>query len=227
MGPHLLDRVRETTTTTGTGTITLAGAVAGFQSFAAVGDGNTCFYSIVDPIGGGWEVGIGTFTLSGTTLSRDSVLASSNSGSPVNFPAGTKDVFVTAPGSILETIYNRNTGIIQAFIGDGVNVITTGEKFEIGPLPFAITITEVSLSANETGDIVIDLWKDLFTNPPPDVADSVTASAKPTLSSARRSRDSTLTGWTTAWAADDTIIGNVDSASAVKRVSIALKWVRP
>ena len=95
----LADRVQETTTTTGTGTITLAGAVTGFQSFAAVGNGNTTFYTIADQSGSNWEVGVGTYTSSGTTLSRDTVLSSSNSGSLVNFSAGTKNVFVTLPAS--------------------------------------------------------------------------------------------------------------------------------
>ena len=91
------DRVKETTTTTGTGTITLAGAVAGFQAFSVIGNGNTTYYTIQDPTAGDWEVGIGTYTSSGTTLSRDVILESSNSGSAVNFGAGDKDVFVTYP----------------------------------------------------------------------------------------------------------------------------------
>lgn len=89
------DRVKETTSTTGTGTITLAGAVDGFQAFSVIGDGNTTFYTITD--GTDWEVGIGTYTLSGTTLSRNTILESSNSGSAVNWGAGDKDVFVTYP----------------------------------------------------------------------------------------------------------------------------------
>lgn len=93
----LKDRVKETTTTTGTGTITLAGAVSGYQSFSVIGNANTTYYTIVDPTTGAWEVGLGTYTLSGTTLSRDTVLESSNSGSLVNFGAGAKDVFVTYP----------------------------------------------------------------------------------------------------------------------------------
>ena len=92
----LADRVRETTTTTGTGTITLAGAATGFQSFAAVGNGNTTYYAIVGQGTSEWEIGVGTYTSSGTTLSRDTVLSSS-AGAPnkTNFSAGTKDVFVT------------------------------------------------------------------------------------------------------------------------------------
>jgi hypothetical protein len=93
----LADRVQETTTTTGTGTVTLAGAVTGFQSFAAVGNGNSTYYTIAAQSGSDWEVGIGTYTSSGTTLSRSTVLSSSNSGNLVNFGAGTKSVFVTLP----------------------------------------------------------------------------------------------------------------------------------
>lgn len=89
------DRVKETTTTTGTGTLTLAGAVTGFQAFSVIGDGNTTYYTITD--GTNWEVGVGTYTSSGTTLSRDTILESSNSGSAVDWVAGTKDVFVTYP----------------------------------------------------------------------------------------------------------------------------------
>jgi hypothetical protein len=93
----LADRVQETTTTTGTGTVTLAGAATGFQSFAAVGDGNSTYYTIAG--GSEWEVGIGTYTASGTTLSRTTVISSSNSGSLVTFSAGTKNVFVTYPAA--------------------------------------------------------------------------------------------------------------------------------
>jgi hypothetical protein len=91
------DRVQEISTTVGTGTLTLGGAVLGFQSFAAIGDANTTYYAIVDPVTYDWEVGIGTYTLSGTTLSRDTVLSSSTGASPVSFVAGTKNVFCTYP----------------------------------------------------------------------------------------------------------------------------------
>ena len=95
----LADRVKETTTTTGTGAVTLAGASTGFQSFAAVGNGNVTYYTIAGQGTSEWEVGIGPYTSSGTTLSRTTVISSSNSGSLVTFSAGTKNVFVTYPAA--------------------------------------------------------------------------------------------------------------------------------
>ena len=92
------DRVKETTATTGTGTLTLAGALTGFQSFSsALSDGDTTYYAIFESSTGEWEVGLGTFTASGTTLARTTVLASSNSGSAVNLTAGSAEVFITEP----------------------------------------------------------------------------------------------------------------------------------
>lgn len=102
------DRVQETSTTVGTGTLALGGAVLGFQSFAAIGNGNTTYYAINDPIAGDWEVGIGTYTSSGTTLSRDTVLSSSASGSLVSFAAGVKNVFCTYPSE--RSVYLDSAG---------------------------------------------------------------------------------------------------------------------
>ncbi len=93
----LKDRVRVTSSTTGTGTFTLGSASAGYQDFSVIGDGNTTYYAIQNSGDNTWEVGIGTYTASGTTLSRDTILESSNGGTAVNFAAGTKDVFVTYP----------------------------------------------------------------------------------------------------------------------------------
>jgi len=108
----LKDRVKETSTTAGTGTLTLAGAVSGFQSFAAVGNGNTTYYAIADSITGDWEVGIGTYTSSGTTLSRTTVLSSSNSGSLVPFASNPKDVFVTYPSE--KSVYEDASNVVNA-----------------------------------------------------------------------------------------------------------------
>ena len=95
----IADRVKETTTTAGTGTVTLDGATTGFQSFAVIGDTNTTYYTISSQTGNEWEVGIGTYTSSGTTLARTTVLSNSSGTQPsaLSFSAGTKDVFVTYP----------------------------------------------------------------------------------------------------------------------------------
>ena len=96
----IADRVRETTTTTCTCTITLAGAVTNFETFTSnLSNSDTTYYAIVDHTNGAFEVGLGTFTSSGTTLARTTVIASSNSNSAVNFGSGTKEVFITVPAS--------------------------------------------------------------------------------------------------------------------------------
>ncbi len=127
----LADRVRETTTTTGTGTVTLAGAVTGFQTFAAIGNANTTYYTIAGQGTSEWEVGIGTYTSAGTTLSRDTVLASSASGAKVSFSAGTKDVFCDYPAGRaviggMGYIENANTISVSSTINSGNNAISGG-----------------------------------------------------------------------------------------------------
>ncbi len=100
MALTIADRVRETTTTTGTGTITLGGAVGNFETFTAnLSDGDTTYYAIVDANNSDFEVGLGTFTASGTTLARTTIIASSNSNSAVDLSSGSKDVFITLPAS--------------------------------------------------------------------------------------------------------------------------------
>ena len=93
----LKNRVRVTATTTGTGTFTLGSAVTGYQDFSVVGNANTTYYLINDATN--WEAGIGTFTTSGTTLSRDQVLESSNSNALVDWAAGTKTVICGFPSN--------------------------------------------------------------------------------------------------------------------------------
>jgi hypothetical protein len=108
----LEDRVKETTTTTGQGTVTLAGAANGFRSFSAIGNGNTTYYTIAGQGTNEWEVGIGTYTASGTTLSRDTVLSSSAGGTTkTTFSAGTKDVFVTYPAD--RSVYVENGSVVN------------------------------------------------------------------------------------------------------------------
>ena len=114
MALTLNDRVKQVSTTTGTGTITLGITPSGFQSFTAgLSDGDTTYYSIVNTESGvtEWEVGLGTYTASGTTLARTTVFTSSNSGNLVNFGAGDKDVFITYPSS--SSIFKSADGSIS------------------------------------------------------------------------------------------------------------------
>ena len=132
----LADRVRDTTTTTGTGTVTLSGtAPTGYQNFSVIGNANTTYYTI--NAGSQWEVGIGTYSATGPTLARTTVLESSNANALVNFSAGTKDVFVTYPSD-------------RAVTTDGVETLTN--KTINGSNN---TITNVSLTTAVTGTLPV------------------------------------------------------------------------
>ena len=152
----LADRVQETTTTTGTGAYSLAGAKTGFQSFAVVGNGNTTYYAIFG--GSDWEVGLGTYTSSGTTLSRDSILSSSNSNNAVNWPAGTKDIFITYPagrsayveGAVLRVTNNAILGVENG--GTGASSLTGIVK---GTGTSAFTAGNVNLASEVTGTLPV------------------------------------------------------------------------
>lgn len=105
----LKDRVKETTTTTGTGAISLDGAVANFQAFSSVlSDADTTYYAIIDVTNSDFEVGLGTYASSGNTLTRTTILESSNSGSAVNFGAGTKNIFIAYPAE--RSVYQDASG---------------------------------------------------------------------------------------------------------------------
>ena len=125
------DRVKETTTTAGTGTITLLGASTGFQSFAVIGNGNLTYYTIAGQTGNEWEVGIGTYTSSGTTLARTTILSNSSGTQPsaLSFSAGTKDVFVTYPALVSSTngvMAQSNTVSQSTTISTGSNGLSVG-----------------------------------------------------------------------------------------------------
>ena len=115
----LKDRIQVTSTTTGTGTFTLGLASAGYQDFSGIGNGNQTYYTITN--GTDWEVGIGTYTVSGTTLSRDQVLASSNSNALVNWGAGSKTVYVPQPAENVQG---------TAPTGDNSSIGTDGVAFD-------------------------------------------------------------------------------------------------
>lgn len=133
----IADRVKETTTTTGTGTVTLLGASSGFQSFAVVGNTNTTYYCISGQTGNEWEVGIGTYTSSGTTLARTTVLSNSSGTQPsaLSFSAGIKDVFVTYPAE-LAAFANGNGAVVENYTTlTGTYTMTPGKNgMSVGPV---------------------------------------------------------------------------------------------
>jgi hypothetical protein len=142
------DRVKETSTTNGTGTFDLGGAVSGFESFVtAIGDGNTTYYSIVNE-NGEFEVGLGTVTDAATdTLSRDTIISSSNSDAAVNFTAGTKNVFCTLPAS--KAVILDSSGNIVANNGSNLTNLDA-DNLASGTLPdarFPATLPAVNGSA--------------------------------------------------------------------------------
>ncbi|MBI4443516.1 MAG: hypothetical protein HY649_09110 [Acidobacteria bacterium] len=120
---------------------------------------------------------------------------------------------------------NQNISTIGITIDGGGSAITSGVQGYI-EVPFACTITQATTLADQSGSIVIDVWKDTYANYPPTVLDTITASAKPTITTATKAQDATLTGWTTSVSAGDIIGFNVDSATTVTRVHLTLKCVR-
>lgn len=123
------------------------------------------------------------------------------------------------------TTSTPTTAVISFVIDGGGSAITTGVKGDL-EIPFACTITQATLLADQSGSIVVNIWKDSYGNFAPTVADKITASAPPTISSAIKSQDSTLTGWTTTISAGDILRFNVDSISTIQRVTLSLKVTR-
>jgi hypothetical protein len=144
------DRVKETSTTTGTGTFNLAGAETGYESFVSgVGTGNTTYYAIELNAAGEWEVGIGTVTSGAPdTLSRDTIISSSNSDAAVNFTSGTKNVFCTLPAKkTISPVMDATT-----FVVTHASIITEDQTLDSGVLAGPVSITGTQ---TVTGTLVI------------------------------------------------------------------------
>lgn len=121
---------------------------------------------------------------------------------------------------------NHRRASIEFQLGDGITVITTSEREQWIECNFDGTIEGVTLLADVSGSIVVDIWKDTYTNYPPVVGDSICASALPTLSSAQKSQDLTLTGWTTGITRGDVLKIHVNSASLVHSVTLSLRVIK-
>ncbi len=133
-----------------------------------------------------------------------------------------------APADAHHAEAHSHAGVVESvnfIIDGGGSAITTGIKGDI-VVDFAGTIQSVTMLGDQTGSVVVDIWKDTYTNFPPTNADSITASAVPTISTAIKSQDATLTGWTTSITAGDILRFNVDSVTDIERVTLVLKVLR-
>lgn len=180
--------------------IILKGVTASFNGSGAAGS-YVPAVQIIDPAGNV----IGTYTLGST-------LAAGASADVSWFPG-------VGNGGTGSTTTART---IELIIDGGGLVIATGVKADI-ELGYAATITKWTLLADQSGSIVVNIWKDTFANYPPTVADKITAAAPPTITTATKGQSSTLTGWTTAITAGDTLRFNVDSVTSIQRVTLALE----
>jgi len=121
--------------------------------------------------------------------------------------------------------FDSSTGSISFVIDGGGGVITTGIKGDL-TIPFACTITGVVALVDQTGSIIVDIWKDTYANYPPTDADSITSATPVTISTAIKASDSTLTNWIVAISAGDTLRYNVDSCTTITRCTVSLKYRR-
>lgn len=175
------DRVKETTVTTGTGTLTLGGAVTGFQTFSAVlSNADTTYYAIFESSTGAFEVGLGAFTSSGTTLSRDTILESSNAGSAINLTAGAADVFITQPAE--KAVYLDAAGSVTSSAGQ---IDISDFNNDAGYSTTTGTVTSVAASAGTgvsiSGSPITTTGTLTITNTAPDQTVVLTAGANVTV----------------------------------------------
>lgn len=193
------------TTTTGSGVLTFLGTPSSANLRSALTD----------------ETGTGAAVFADTPTLVTPVLGTPTSGTLTNCSGlpGATGITGTIPSSNLGTAVK--TRAITFAIDGGGSALTTGIKADVY-VPYACTITAVTMLADQSGSVVVDIWGDPLANYPPTDADSITASAPPTISSATNSQDTTLTGWTTAIAAGDTLRFNIDSASTITRLSLTL-----
>lgn len=184
----------------------------------------------IDSTGGGG--GAGTVIVQQNDADVDTAAATLDfDGSFVvsSSPAGEVNIgldYGTGAGQVAEGDHAHTiTSTINVVIDGGGSAPAVGTKirFRVG---FAGTWVKNSLGADVSGSCVLDIWKDVHANYPPTVADTITASAKPTLSSATHSEDGTLTGWTTSFSAGDWFVVNVDSASTLTVITLALDYTR-
>jgi hypothetical protein len=157
-----------------------------------------------------------------STLTNHGVLLGQGTSAIVATTAGTAGQVLKSGGASADPAFADDLACITWIIDGGASVIATGSKYGLR-VPFACTIVAATIAIDQTGSIVVDIWKDTQANYPPTDADSITASAQLTISSATKAEDTTLTGWTTAISAGDWLFFNVDSVTSAKFCTITLK----
>lgn len=195
-------------TTLGLGTIATQAA----NSVAVTGGSVTGITDLVVADGG---TGVSTLTNHGVLIGQAATAI-------VATAAGTAGQLLTSGGASADPAWASNLATLTFVIDGGGSAITTGVKGDL-EVPFACTINRATLLADQSGSIVVDIWKDTYANYPPTIADTITASALPTISSTTKAQDSTLTGWTTSISAGDTLRFNVNSITTCTRVTLSLK----
>lgn len=245
-------RQRTSTTGTGTVALGAAYSNA-FMTFAEAGVPNGAQVRYELDEGADFEIGLGTYDSATDELTRDLVVVSKISGvvgtakmnlagaAVVRITFAAEDYnalarkaqqiatsgLLTGGGDLsadrtLDLSANAKTGNIIAQFDGGPSPITTGVKGYL-PLDFSGVFLGWTLVGDVTGSIVVDIWKDSYANALPTVADTITASAKPTISGGIKGQSSVLTGWTTSFSAGDILGFNIDSNSAIKFATLALK----
>lgn len=216
----------------------VSGLGSGVATFLATPSSANLAAAVTDETGSGALVFGTSPSLSSPTLTTP-VLGTPSSGTLTNCTGlplstgvtGSLDLATQVTGTL--PVANGGTGItndtkvlgINFIIDGGGGAITTGVKGDI-EIPFACTVNSWTILADQTGSIVVDVWKDTYANFPPTAADSIAGTEKPTLSSAAKNQDLSLSTWTTSISAGDILRFNVDSASTVTRVTVAIKVTR-
>lgn len=199
--------------------LTLVGGVPAWAEPTGGGDGTVTSVALAVPESE-FSVSGSPVTTAGTlTITKDNQNANTVWAGPTSAPAAqpTFRALVAAdlPNNLRECTINM--------IIDGLgSTVPTGIAGDL-QVDFNCTILSVTSLADISGDLVVDIWKDSYANFPPTGADSICGAAKPTISGANKSQDTTLTGWTTSISAGDVLRFNVDSASTIERVTVALK----
>lgn len=222
-----------------TGSAIISGGIGVAPSYGKIG--LTTHISGILPVANGgtnisaYTIGDLIFASTAGILSPLTDVATGNallSGGVGVAPAYGKVSLTAAVSGILPTA-NGGTGIsnnpnvlsISFIIDGGGSVLSTGVKGDL-QIPFACTVSTWTLLADQSGSIVVNVWKQVYGSYPPTVAQKITASAPPTITTATNAQSSTLTGWTTTMAANDTLRFNVDSVTTITRVTLQLTVTR-